>query len=176
MLRKDFIFDEYQVLEARAFGADAILLMANLLAADEMERLYAVTRELGMDALFECHDREQIAQVPAGAVIYGINSRTFAVGSGQYAEALERRAAGAQQDFTTDLSRFDIGEHLPPHAVKVAESGIHPHTIAAVRDEQGYHAALVGTSLLMAERGIESELAAFERALAGRDGRAAVPN
>lgn len=168
VLRKDFIFDEYQVLEARAFGADAILLMANLLDADEMERLYAVTHELGMEALFECHDRDQIAQVPAGAVIYGINSRTFAVGSGQYAAARAARDSGMKLDSTTDLSRFDIGQHLPPHAVKVAESGIHPHTIAAVRDEQGYHAALVGTSLLVAEQGVEHELAAFERALAGK--------
>ncbi len=165
VLRKDFIFDEYQVYEARAFGADAILLMANLLEADEMKRLYAVTRELGMEALFECHDREQIAQVPAGAVIYGINSRTFAVGSGQYAAARAARESGAKLDSTTDLSRFEIGQHLPPNAVKVAESGIHPSTIAAVRDEQGYHAALVGTSLLMAEQGVEKELAAFERAL-----------
>jgi indole-3-glycerol phosphate synthase len=165
VLRKDFIFEEYQVYEARAFGADAILLMANLLDADEMKRLYAVTRELGMEALFECHDREQIAQVPAGAEIYGINSRTFAVGSGQYAEAREKRATGAKRDSTTDLSRFDIGKHLPAHAVKVAESGVHPETIATVRDQFGFHAALVGTSLLMAEQGVEKELAAFERAL-----------
>ena len=166
VLRKDFIFDEYQVLEARAFGADAILLMANLLDADEMKRLYAVCRELGMDALFECHDREQISQVPASAGIYGINSRTFAVGSGQYAAARAARDSGTKLDSTTDLSRFAIGQYLPPNAVKVAESGIHPHTIATVREQQGYHAALVGTSLLMAEQGIESELAAFERALA----------
>ncbi len=166
VLRKDFIFDEYQVLEARAFGVDAILLMANLLEVDEMKRLYAVCRELGMEALFECHDREQISQVPAGAVIYGINSRTFAVGSGQYAAARAARDSGAKIDSTTDLSRFDIGQHLPANAVKVAESGIHPHTIAAVRDQQGYHAALVGTSLLVAEHGVESELAAFEHALA----------
>lgn len=166
VLRKDFIFDEYQVYEARAFGADAILLMANLLEADEMKRLYAVCRELGMDALFECHDREQISQVPPGAVIYGINSRTFAVGSGEYAAARDARDSGAKIDSTTDLSRFDIGRHLPAIAIKVAESGIHPHTIVAVRDQQGYHAALVGTSLLMAEHGVEKELAAFERALA----------
>jgi indole-3-glycerol phosphate synthase len=166
VLRKDFIFDEYQVFEARAFGADAVLLMANLLEAHELKNLFAATRELGMDALFECHDREQIAQVPAGAVIYGINSRTFAVGSGQYAEARAARDSGATLDSTTDLSRFDIGKFLPPDAVKVAESGIHPHTIAAVRDQQGYHAALVGTSLLVAEHGVETELAAFERALA----------
>lgn len=167
VLRKDFIFDEYQVYEARAFGADAILLMANLLDADELKRLYAVTRELGMDALFECHDREQIALVPAGASLYGINSRSFAVGGGQYAEARAGREAGAKMDSTTDLGRFDIGRFLPSHAVKVAESGIHPHTIAAVRDRFGFHAALVGTSLLVAEQGIEAELAAFETALLG---------
>jgi indole-3-glycerol phosphate synthase len=165
VLRKDFIFDEYQVLEARAFGADAVLLMANLLDADEMRHLYSFTRDLDMDALFECHDREQIAQVPPGALIYGINSRTFAVGSGQYAAARAARESGAKVDSTTDLERFDIGKFLPPNAVKVAESGIHPHTIAAVRDQQGYHAALVGTSLLTAEQGVEKELAAFERAL-----------
>jgi indole-3-glycerol phosphate synthase len=167
VLRKDFIFDEYQVCEARAFGADALLLMANLLNADELRRLYAVTRELGMEALFECHDLEQIAQVPTGAVIYGINSRTFAVGGGRYAAARAARGSGAKVDATTDLGRFDIGRHLPPDAVRVAESGIHPHTIAAVRDRYGFHAALVGTSLLTAERGIEAELAAFERALLG---------
>ena len=166
VLRKDFIFDEYQVLEARAFGADAVLLMANLLDADEMKRLYAVCRELRMDALFECHDQEQISQVPPGAVLYGINSRTFAVGSGQYAAARAARESGTKVDATTDLSRFDIGKHLPATAVKVAESGIHPHNIAAVRDQQGFHAALVGTSLLLAEHGVEAELAAFERALA----------
>jgi len=165
VLRKDFIFDEYQVLEARAFGADAILLMANLLDADEMKRLYAACRELGMEALFECHDREQIGQVPPGAVIYGINSRTFAVGSGQYAAARAARDTGTTVDATTDLSRFDTGKYLPPNAVKVAESGIHSHTIAAVRDQQGYHAALVGTSLLVAKEGVVGALNAFERAL-----------
>jgi indole-3-glycerol phosphate synthase len=165
VLRKDFIFDEYQVLEARAFGADAILLMANLLDADEMRHLYSFTRDLDMDALFECHDREQIAQVPPGALIYGINSRTFAVGSGQYAAARAARESGAKVDSTTDLGRFDTGQFLPPNALKVAESGIHPHTIAAVRDQHGYHAALVGTSLLTAEQGVDAELAAFEQAL-----------
>ena len=167
VLRKDFIFDEYQVLEARAFGADAILLMANLLDADEMRHLYSFTRDLDMDALFECHDREQIAQVPPGALIYGINSRTFAVGSGQYAAARAARESGAKVDSTTDLGRFDTGQFLPPNALKVAESGIHPHTIAAVRDQHGYHAALVGTSLLTAEQGVAAELAAFEQALGG---------
>ena len=166
VLRKDFIYDDYQVHEARAFGADAILLMANLLNAGEMRRLYQLARDLGMEALFECHDREQIEQVPPGAEIYGINSRTFSTTAEQYANAREQRAAGAQQDLTTDLSRFSLGQFLPPQAVRVAESGVHPHTVAELRDRHGYHAALVGTSLLTAEHGVEKELAAFERTLA----------
>ncbi len=165
VLRKDFIFDDYQVYEARAFGADAILLMANLLEADELRRLYALARELGMEALFECHTREQIESVPAGAQIYGINSRTFSVSSADYAEARRQRAAGSQQDLTTDLRQFELVGHLPAHAIKVAESGVHPETVAALRDELGYHAALVGTSLLTASHGVARVLEAFERAL-----------
>ena len=77
VLRKDFIFDEYQVFQARAFGADAILLMANLL--EPRGNAEAVCRRPGiaLEALFECHTREQILEVPPDAVLYGINSRTF---------------------------------------------------------------------------------------------------
>ena len=166
VLRKDFIFDEYQVYEARAAGADALLLMANLLEADELRRLYDLTRELGMEALFECHDREQIERVPPQAQVFGINSRSFAASGADYAAAQARRAAGASRDFTTDLGRFELGRHLPAHAVKVAESGVGPGTVAAVRDLGLFHAVLVGTSLLLAPDGIEAELEAFEKALA----------
>lgn len=166
VLRKDFLFDEYQVYEARAFGADAVLLMANVLNAEEMERLFALCRTLGMAALFECHDREQIARVPAEAEIYGINSRTFATDSGTYRAARADRAAGAQRDFTTDLSRFELGLELPDRAVKVAESGVHPDNVAAIRQQGIFHAVLVGTSLLTAKEGIEIALSNFEGALA----------
>lgn len=167
VLRKDFIFEEYQVWEARAFGADAVLLMANMLDVPTLRRLYALTRELGMEALFECHDREQIARVPADAVLYGVNSRSFTVRGADYAEARARRAAGQQQDFTTDLRRFaELAAHLPAHALKIAESGVHPETAAPIRDALGYDAILVGTSLLTAPEGIEAALRRFEQALA----------
>ena len=167
VLRKDFIFDDYQVYEARAFGADAILLMANLLEADEMRRLYALARELNLEALFECHTREQIQNVPPSAAIYGINSRSFAAGANTYREARQHRQSGGHQDLTTDLSRFHLVQSLPAHALKVAESGVSPATVAKLRDELGYEAALVGTSLLLAAEGIRHELENFERALAG---------
>lgn len=173
VLRKDFIFDEYQVYQARAYGADAVLLMANLLEAPEMDRLYSLTRELNMDALFECHTREQIESVPAAARIYGINSRTFdanknTLGVGRYAVSALLGRLGTGKDLTVDLNRFDLGQHLPPQAIKVAESGVHPQTVASLRDEKGYHAALVGTSLLAASDGIREELARFETALSMR--------
>ncbi len=166
VLRKDFIFHEYQVHEARAFGADAVLLMANLLTAEELTRLFELARGLGMEVLFECHDREQIESLPAGAVLYGINSRSFGVAGADYAAARADRARGGRQDLTTDLERFEaLGKHLPPHALRVAESGVRPENAARIRDRLGYHAILVGTSLLTAPEGVRAELAKFEAAL-----------
>ena len=170
VLRKDFIFDEYQVYEARAFGADAILLMANLLEKHEMTQLHALAKELGMDVLFECHNREQIEQLPAGAEIYGINSRTFeakknVLGVGTYGVSALLGRLGSSKDLTVDLERFELGQYVPPHAIKVAESGISPDKIEMIRDQLGYHAALVGTSLLTSKRGVAKELASFEEAL-----------
>ncbi len=174
VLRKDFIFDEYQVYEARAFGADAILLMANLLEPSEMRKLYAVARELEMDALFECHNREQIAQTPEDAILYGINSRTFdarknTLGVGRYAVSALLGRLGSAKDLTIDEGRFELGQFLPSGAIKVAESGVYPETVAVLRDRLGYHAALIGTSLLSAAQGIDEELQRFEEALRAVD-------
>jgi indole-3-glycerol phosphate synthase len=166
VLRKDFIFDDYQVYEARAFGADAILLMANLLDAPEMGRLHQLARQLGMSALFECHNREQIGHVPADAEIYGINSRTFDSTSARYSVSTALGKLGAKKDFTIESHRFELGQYLPPAAIKVAESGVSPKTVARLRTELGYDAALVGTSLLTAAHGVRAELGAFEAELA----------
>jgi indole-3-glycerol phosphate synthase len=165
VLRKDFIFDDYQVYEARAFGADAILLMANMLEGPEMTRLYDLARELGMNGLFECHNREQIAQVPVTAEIYGINSRTFDSSAARYTVSAMMGKLGAKKDFTIETERFELGQFLPVGAIKVAESGVAPNTVARLRDELRYDAALVGTSLLTAARGVSAELRAFETAL-----------
>ena len=166
ILRKDFIYDDYQVIEARAFGADAILLMANLLDVGELRRLFDLARSLGLGVLFECHDIEQIRAVPAGALIYGINSRTFASDAALYEASRRHRAAGGQDDLTTDLRQFDLVSHLPAGTLKVAESGVSVCTAARLRDTLGYHAALVGTSLLLSPAGVAAELKSFETALA----------
>ena len=171
VLRKDFIFDEYQLHEARAFGADAVLLMANLLTREELARLYDCATGLGLEVLFECHDEEQIRALPSGAVLCGVNSRSFAVRGEAYATARAGRASGSERDLTTDLTRFDdLAQHLPPGALRVAESGVGFANAARLRDALGYHAILVGTSLLMAPDGVEAELARFDRALDGNGG------
>ena len=75
ILRKDFIIDEYQIFEARAYGADAILLMTTILNAEELQRLGDCAQSLGLDVLYEAHDEQEISMLPTGARICGINSR-----------------------------------------------------------------------------------------------------
>jgi indole-3-glycerol phosphate synthase len=155
VLRKDFFVDEYQVYEARAFGADAILLMANVLDAKTMHSLHQVALELGMEALFEIHTTEEIATLPAGARIVGINSRKFKTNSGFVAAG-----QSSATDFSLDLGVFDLVSQLPVSAIRVAESGISPQNLSSVASN--FQVALVGTSLLRDERGIHACLRDFE--------------
>ncbi len=157
ILRKDFFVDDYQVYEARAFGADAILLMANVLDAATMQRLHQLARDLGMEALFEIHTTEEIATLPAGARVVGINSRKFKTNSGFVAAG-----QSSATDFSLDLGVFDLANKLPASAIRVAESGISPQNLQSVASN--FHAALVGTSLLRDERGIQACLRDFEEA------------
>ena len=150
--------DEYQVYEARAFGADAILLMANVLDAATMHRLHQLALELGMEALFEIHTPEEIATLPAKARVVGINSRKFKTHTGFVAAG-----QSSATDFSLDLGVFDLVDKLPASAIRVAESGISPQTLSSVASN--FQAALVGTSLLRDERGIHACLRDFEMAL-----------
>lgn len=159
VLRKDFLLEEYQVREARAFGADAVLLMANVLDAARLQGFYDLARELGMEALFEVHTEDEIAQLPNDARLVGINSRKFKARTGFVAPN-----ESSDKDFSLDYSAFDLAEKLPSTAQKVAESGLSPKNIATFRDR--FHAALVGTSLLRDPRGIAACLQEFADALA----------
>jgi indole-3-glycerol phosphate synthase len=167
VLRKDFLLDEYQVREARAFGADAILLMANVLDAARLAGFYDLARELGMDALFEVHTEEEIALLPPDARIIGINSRKFRAQTGFAALQPTRDhpvEAAAARDFSVDLDTFALVAALPRECLKVAESGLSAQTIGRVADH--FDAALVGTSLLRDERGVAPHLEDFAAALA----------
>jgi indole-3-glycerol phosphate synthase len=133
-LRKDFILDELQLLEARANRADAVLLIAAALSQTELTNLAAKARELGLDVLCEAHDEAELLRaVNAGCDLIGINSRdlhTFKV------------------DIETTLR---LAKGIPAGVVKVAESGIHSGADIARLRAAGYDAFLIGESLMKAQ-------------------------
>lgn len=137
VLRKEFIFDPYQVLEARAGGADAILLIAAILETHEMEDLRLQAEDLGMDALVEVYAGEEVERaLEAGARILGVNNRnlkTFEVDPGHTLRVLSRLPAPRRQQL-----------------IQVSESGISGWKEVAPLAGAGVDAVLVGESLMRA--------------------------
>ena len=160
VLRKDFILDPYQVYAARAAGADAVLLMANVLSEEQMTDLHELVLQLGMESLFEVHEAEEIDALPANARVVGINSRKF-----KSREGFVAAGQSSEEDFTLDFGAFELAQNLPAGCVRVAESGVTPTTVAPLA--RHFDAALVGTSLLRDARGVEVALDEFAAALAG---------
>jgi indole-3-glycerol phosphate synthase len=158
ILRKDFIVEEYQVREARAFGADAILLMANVLDPPRLRGFYDLARELAMEALFEVHTEVEISALPPDARVVGINSRKFKAQSG-----FVGRQGSSETDFSLDYSAFELAEKLPAGTLRVAESGISPQHAIQLRER--FDSALVGTSLLRDPRGMRACLEEFEEVI-----------
>jgi indole-3-glycerol phosphate synthase len=169
LLRKDFIFDEYQVLEARAFGADAILLMAGLFDDPGRPRvLFNLARTLGMDVLFEIGMsilpvEEQAKMVPKDAPIWGINSRKF---SSSAARAQAGRLLGTDLTTGTSLTRHrDLFPLIPAGKLAIAESGIESRDDLTQLAALGYRAALIGTALLKKDGAVEARLNDFDEHL-----------
>jgi indole-3-glycerol phosphate synthase len=158
VLRKDFILEEYQIREARAFGADAVLMMASVLDAARLKGFHELVLELGMEALFEVHDEYEIAALPKSARIVGINSRKF-----KAREGFSGSTGSSEKDFSINLDAFDLVDRLPGGTIRVAESGIDTRNVDTVFAK--FDAALVGTSLLRDPAGVRSGLAAFEQAI-----------
>jgi indole-3-glycerol phosphate synthase len=165
LLRKDFIVDEYQVWEARAHGADAVLLMADLYK-DEPGRLahmFEVVRSLGMDALFELGMKSVASSsgvVPSGAEVWGINSRRFNTSKLQVRSTVGRL-------FGTELS-IDEGAHrelrslIPGGKIAVAESGIHERADLRRLFALDYRAALIGTAFLKKGASVATIVGGFD--------------
>lgn len=133
VLRKDFVIDAYQVVEARAYGADAVLLIVAALADVELRLLLDAAANLGLDALVEVHDEGELERAAAaGANIIGINNRDL-------------------RTFEIDLA---VSERLaplaPPEAVLVGESGIFTRADVERLGAVGVDAVLVGESLIVA--------------------------
>ena len=131
LLCKDFFIDPYQVYEARALGADAILLIAAILDDRSLNELLELSHQLGMTALVEVHNQDELARaISAGAGLIGINNRNL-------------------RTFHTDISTtMELMPMVPPGATIVSESGIKCGHDMKVLRELGVHAALVGEALV----------------------------
>ncbi len=130
VLRKDFIIDEYQIIEAKAIGADAILLIARILTSKEMNHLSQLARSIGLEVLVEIHNEEELQKIPTQLDVIGINNR--------------------------DLDTFKVDYHnsiqllgqLPPALCKISESGIHNVDTMLMLWENGFDGFLIGESFM----------------------------
>ena len=131
VLRKDFILDRYQLLEARAAGADAVLLIAECLPDDRLATLHGQALELGLQTLIELHDAEQLPRVLAtGCTVIGINNRDL-------------------RTFITRIEQtLELLAQIPSNRIVVSESGIASHADLRRLGSAGVKAVLVGESLM----------------------------
>ena len=134
LLRKDFILDSYQIFEARAYGADAVLLIASILSSSELKELMDVAHDLQLSALVEVHDESELEAAQAvGAVLIGINNRNLS-------------------DFSVDLgTTLKLLPLLHPETIVVSESGIKSHGDIMALQDAGVHAVLVGEALVTSD-------------------------
>ncbi len=131
ILRKDFIADPYQVFEARAAGADIVLLIVSALEQRAMQELYTLTTELGMTALVEAHDADEVSRaLDIGAGLVGINARDL-------------------RTFELDQNLFgELADRIPAGVIRVAESAVKSVADVAHYRQAGADVVLVGEALV----------------------------
>ena len=131
ILRKDFTIDEYQIYEAKCLGADAVLLICSLLSESQLAEYLCQAHELGLSALVEAHDADEVgAAIAAGAGIIGVNNRNL-------------------KDFSVNpLNSLRLREQIPADKIFVAESGIDKASDCAGLKAAGVQAVLVGEALM----------------------------
>ena len=134
LLRKDFIFDPYQIYQARAAGADAILLIAAMLELSQLREFSAIARELSLDVLLEVHDEKELeTALQTDCNLIGINNRDL-------------------RSFVVDISTSErLAALVPPDRITVAESGITRRDEIVRLTEKGVHAFLIGESMMREE-------------------------
>lgn len=134
VIRKDFIVDPYQVIEARVIGADCILLIVAALDDAQLVNLYELAVSLGMDVLIEVHDEQELLRaLPLGAKLVGINNRNL-------------------HSFDTTLdSTYRLLDKIGDERIVVTESGIHTQADVAAMREHGVNAFLVGEAFMRAD-------------------------
>jgi indole-3-glycerol phosphate synthase len=133
ILRKDFTIDPYQLYEAKAAGADAVLLVVGSLDDNELSRLWTLANEIDLDAIVEIHDEEELERaLEIDCDVIGINNRDL-------------------ESFTVDIQRtFDLLADVPAGKVVVSESGIHDRQQIDELEQVGIDAVLIGEVLMRA--------------------------
>jgi indole-3-glycerol phosphate synthase len=130
LLRKDFIIDEYQLLEAKAIGADIILLIAACLTPPEVKMLAASAKSLGLEVLLELHDEEELEHICDDTVLIGINNRSL-------------------KTFEVDLDRsLAMAAKIPKDKIKIAESGISDVGQINLFKQHGFSGFLMGENFM----------------------------
>ena len=126
ILRKDFIISEYQIIEARSIGADAILLISEILTQEEVKNLSSFATSLGMEVLMEIHSEQQLDKYNDNIKLIGVNNRNL-------------------ETFKTDTNfSKQLIDKLPKDAVKISESGIHSAATVKELTACGYDGFLIG--------------------------------
>jgi indole-3-glycerol phosphate synthase len=130
ILRKDFMVDEYQMIEAKAMGADVILLIAAVLNREQIQRLASFAKSLGLEVLLEIHAKEELEKIVDEVDMVGVNNRNL-------------------KDFKVDIEHsLTLAKELPDKFVKVSESGIDkPETIAFLKGH-GFKGFLIGENFM----------------------------
>lgn len=130
ILRKEFILDEIQLFEAKANGADAILLISEILSKEEAIHLTIIAQSLGMEVLMEFHERSQLSKINDLVDVIGVNNRNL---------KLQK---------TSVQNSVELIDFLPQSIVKISESGISSRDEISLLKSIGYHGALIGESIL----------------------------
>ena len=134
ILRKDFVIDEYQIVEAKSIGADAVLLLANVLNDKEIKQYAQFAKSLGMEVLLEVRDEAELNAINEFVDAVGVNNRNL-------------------KDFTVNVSQsFNLSKHIPSDFVKISESGIDSAQTIIDLKEAGFKGFLMGEAFMKSSR------------------------
>jgi indole-3-glycerol phosphate synthase len=130
ILRKDFIIDEYQILEARAMGADVILLIAACLTPERVKELAMFAKKIHLEVLLEIHTEEELQHICDETEIVGVNNRDL-------------------KNFTVDINRsIALSKKIPADKIKIAESGINDVETICIFRQAGFKGFLIGENFM----------------------------
>jgi indole-3-glycerol phosphate synthase len=130
ILRKDFVVDPYQIIEAKSIGADAILLIASILTVTETLQLATLARSLGLETILEVHNREELGHWNDQISIIGVNNRNL-------------------DDFTVTLNiSISMAEYIPAGTLAISESGIRTAEDIVLLKKKGYKGFLIGEQFM----------------------------